>query len=318
MTKTKKKPKVLLGGGGATSAGWHSIAYAFRCMKAYQFSTVRNIITPKTTTPDHFAVGLLFHAGRARWFANRCSTTEKSWKSIEEALATEAQAQSLPITLEATQRTLKLLTQYIEFWKQRPAPDPVAAEYLLGPTPLEEGDKPAYWRTARLDDVSRYPEAGGKLCIGESKTTSDSIDKCVQEYELHGQPMLQVALWRMDPNGAAKFGDVAGVMMDVIKKGYGSEKPKFARVFLPVTDHAMSWYVKNMRHKLRQAAGVDWDSDVPRNIAACTYMAGRARVDCEFKDLCRFGRTATTKYLLKGGHSLVDKKNWKGETPPWE
>lgn len=313
-----KQPKVILGKGGVTSAGWHSVADAFRCLKAYQLAKVRGVRVPSAQTPDHFAVGQLFHAGRARWFAHRFKRDDKTWASVQGAVEGAAVEAELPVSQQAVQNALSYLTQYMDHYSVRPLPNPVAAEYLLGPSPLVNGDPVSLHRTARLDDASYYMEAGGKLCVGESKTTSTSIDDTVKQYELHGQTLLQLALWKMDPKGEAMHGPAAGIMLDVTVKGYKGTRCKFGRVFLPISDHALSWYVAALRQKLQQVAAINWDTRVPHNPAGCTYMAGRSRVDCTFKDLCRHGRSATGQYVLAGGTSMLDKKAWKGETPPWE
>ncbi len=307
-------------GGGRSAAGWHSFESVLRCPKEYQLAEVRKIKEPTASTPDHFAVGSLFHAGRARWFRLRFASGPDAETSIEDAVREEAALSKLPISAKAVESALEILRQYCEYWNLRPKPDPVAAEYLLGPSPLQDGDDPGMlFRTARLDDASKYPEAGGLLCLGESKTTSTSIADTVNQYTLHGQPMMQLALWKMAPQGEAMHGKVAGIMLDIIKKPYPKDPAKFGRVFVPVTDHAMKWYVDSMRFYLKQAAAIEWDTDVPRNVFMCTRMAGRARVACEFRDLCSHGRSAALKYVMGAGQSLLDHVPSPGrEKMPWE
>jgi hypothetical protein len=321
MTKRAKpeaQTDVLLGGGGPTEAGWHAIEMFLRCPKAYQYGPIRGIRKPLTQTPDHFAVGTLFHAMRARWFALKFASDKKAWRAILDTVKEAKSENDLPVSTDAEQRALQLMQLYMAHWLKLPRPEPVAAEYKVGPAPLQPGDPFFLFRTARLDDVSRYPEAGGALAIGESKTTSTSINDTVRQYELHGQPLLQLALWRMCPNGEAKFGPVAGFVLDVSKKPYGNDKAAFGRVFVPVRPETIDWFIQSMRGYLRAAAAVDWDTEVPRNPQGCTFQAGRMRVDCDFKSLCRFGKSATIEYVQRGGQSLKAHKPLPGkEKMPW-
>jgi hypothetical protein len=310
--------KILVGKGGVTTHGWHKIESAFRCLKAYQFERVRGIYQPTNRTPDHFAVGIMHHAMRARWFAKGFKTDNATWLSMMDAGREAAEEGQLPITIKAERMAQRHMQAYVQHWSARVLPRPKAAEYLIGPVALKAGDSKELHRTARLDDVSEYPEGNWQLYLGESKTTSTSISDCVRQYELHGQPMLQLALWKMSKKGEARFGPVKGVMLDVTVKSYDvNVPPKFGRVPIPISEYALEWYVKEIRGMLALVDEVGWDTEVSRNVGGCTYMAGRMRVDCAFKELCRFGRSATTKYVLPEGKSLTDKSAWKGETPPW-
>jgi len=323
VAKSKKpkivEPEVLLGESGPTAAGWHSIESFLQCPKRYQFQHIRGIREPLAQVPDHFAVGQMYHAGRARWFANKFSTTEESWQSIADAVRAAALENNLPVSPKAERQALVYLQEYVRHYSKRPLPTPVAAEYLVGPAPLKPGDPFFLYRTARLDDVSKYHEAGGALCVGESKTTSTTINDTVNQYTLHGQTMLQILLWKMAPQGEKTFGPVAGIMLDVVKKGYNGEPSDFGRRFIPITDYQLNWYAANMQRYLRAAAGVDWNADAPRNVSACTYLAGRMRVPCEFRDLCQHGRSASSKYVMRDGTRLGAWKPEPGkEVPPWE
>jgi hypothetical protein len=230
----------------------------------------------------------------------------------------EAHTGKLPPTREALRDGQRYMKEYIEHWSKRLKPEPLAAEYKLGPAPFAKDDPIFVYRTARLDDVSKYPEAGGTLCIGETKTTSGSPNDVKEQYTLHGQTMLQFLLWRHAPQGEAMHGPVAGTVLDIIKKGYGNERSKFDRVFIPFNEGALEWFTKTLRANLRAAAGVDWDADVPRNPAMCCRTIGRKLVVCDYRDLCIHGRSASVKYVFRdGGASLTDKKKWKGVVGPW-
>lgn len=316
--ETPPNPEVIVGPSGATEAGAHSVMDGIGCQQEYQFRHIRHIREPQRVTPDHFAVGSQLHAGKARWFSTGFGTDAKSWASIQMAMRQEMDNEKLPVSQCALQMGERYMKEYIAYWGERPKPTPIACEYKLGPTPLEPGDPFFTWRTARLDDVSKYPEALNKLCIGETKTTSDSINGVINKYTLHPQILLQMVLWKNDPNGEAKFGPILGVMLDIIKKGYGEEKSKLARHFIPVPQHAMTWFPRTLKAHLRILAQIEWDSDVIRNPTRCTRQEGRALIACEFRDLCLSGKNAASKYVLGKGESLLSWRPSLGKTrPPW-
>lgn len=292
------------GEGGVTEAGWHSIESAFRCLKEYQFASVRGLHTPLAQTPDHFAVGSLFHAGRARWFARSFDTSPKTLASIKEAISHEGERLQLPVSLNAERRVLDIMSQYIAHWSKRQLPRPLATEYKLGPAPVSPGDPFPLWRTARPDDISVYPEAPDFLCIGEGKTTSTDISTTINQYTLHGQPLMMAALYKLAPQGEAKFGPIKGIMLDIVKKPYGKDKAKFARQFVPISQTSLAWFVRDLRQMIRFVARIDWDTEVPRNISSCTRMVGRGRMPCQYRDLCMHGRAAAIKFVLKDGRGL--------------
>ena len=300
---------------GASEAGYHQIEAKLLCPKMFQFKHVRGIVTPSIMTPDYLAVGSLFHAGRARWFSKRFDCSQKTWEAIAEAVATEAQAMDPPCSAKAEAEALKLLHLYVDHWSRRVAPTPLVAEYEVGPASLLEGDAFSF-RTARLDDVTEY-DVG--LCVGEAKTTSVSIQDAINQYTLHGQPLLQVLLWKRAPQGERLHGPVKGVMLDIVKKPDNKGKgAKFARHFLPVTDHALAWFAKNLAHDVREAASIEWDTDVRRNTTSCTRQIGRMRVACPYRELCAHGKSATANYTFKNGKSLLTWKPEDGkQVPPW-
>lgn len=304
---------------GATEKGWHSIEAFLRCPKEGQYAKIRRIVSPKHQTPDYFAVGQLMHVAKAHWFLNNFRTDAKFHASLLVAVQKAAEQNKLPVTLKAEQTALKYFEEYIAHYSLRERPQVVAAEYLLGPVPLRP-DHPLYaFRTARLDDVSFYPEAGGALCLGETKTTSGSVADCIKQYSLHGQIAMQLALWKAAPQGEAMHGPVAGVMLDVIQKGYSGQPCKFGRQLIRLTDRTLLWFSSNLERTLKAAMAMTWDSDARRNIGSCTRMAGRARVPCEYQSLCIHGKSASINYLFEDGKSLL---TWKPDDSrkvgPWE
>lgn len=317
-----KQPKVLLGTAkGATSSGWHNADDYLRCLKAGQFRD-RGISVPRVQMPSHFAKGIVHHAGRARWFSLRFATDAKAWAKVLAAMEEAAEGDRLPIAQKDMQFSVALMSAYVEHWSKRTLPNPIAAEYALSvpdDTFKPFVDAGVLSRTVRFDDVSKYPEGGMGLYLGESKTTSGSPMDSFREYKLHGQIMMQYVLWHQSPEGAAKYGAAKGVMLDVTKKPSGNEKPDFARFIIPVTMHQAEWFVRSMQHHLKIQNAVKWDSEVPRNPKGCTFMAGRARVECDYQALCISGKVAASKYIMKDGSSLTAHKPQPGkEKMPWE
>jgi hypothetical protein len=304
---------------GPSSHGWHKIESALRCPKEYQFEQVRRVTTPKAQMPDYFSVGILMHVAKGHWFASQFDTSEKMMKHCADKVNESALRQPLPVSGKAINDTMRYFAEYVEHYRIRPLPRVIAAEYPIGPARLVKTDKTGWSkRTARLDDVSVYPEAQNRLCIGESKTTSSSIQDAVLQYTMHGQPYLQMALWDLSKKGKGTHGEVAGVMLDVIVKGYGNSKSKFGRVLIPRPPvETMTWFKQNLSSALESMQHVEWDSDVPRNITMCTRMVGRARVQCPYFRLCQYGKPASGQFVLEGGHSLLDKTKWGGVVPPW-
>lgn len=303
---------------GASIAGWHNISTLLRCPKEYQLSQVRGVSVPRTQIPDPLAIGALFHEGRAHWFQSGFPTGAAYWATLKDYINESADTSNPPMRVEAITRTLSYLEQYCSHWAMRAKPEVVLVEKEVGPAPLQANDPFFLYRTFRPDDISRYPEANMKLCIGELKTTSVGVDDAVNEYTLHGQPMMQWMVWQMAKNGALKYGQVELVMLDVVVKGYGKERCKFGRVALKVTPHSLDWYVESMRGYLKAAQLIEYDSKVPRNISACTRLIGRARIACPYRDLCQFGASASNRYVDRDGNALSNVKYKTAPVKPWE
>jgi hypothetical protein len=314
----KPEPDVIVGEGGRTDAGSGMTSLIMRCPKAYQYDAVRKIRVPQTQMPPHFAVGILFAAMRREWFGRRFDTSEATWQHLKAKCQAEAELQHLPLSPKDEAFALALMAKYIEHWSARPRPRPIAAEYQIGPAPLVPGDPPHLYRTAKLDDLSYYPEAGGALCIGEAKTTSADVGSVVREYELHVQPLLYTALYMAAPEGQARWGKVAGVVLDVTCKPMEGKKPSFHRVAIEIRPEAVQQFVESARYYVELASRITWDTNAMRTYR-CTEMHGRMRVDCKFKDLCRFGSAAAGKYVLEDGRALRRYKPVPGaEKMPWE
>ena len=312
------KPEVTIGHAkGASAHGWHRINSYLECPFKYQQEQVRGIKVPRDQTPAPFTVGLIHHALRARWFANRFSTAPDNWPSLLAAMEQARLDASEPMDEEHIREGLNLFEFYMGHCAKLPHPDPVAAEYLVQ-SKLNPSDPDELVFSARLDDVSRYPEAQGKLCLGESKTTSD-IAGTINEYTLHGQPMLQAALWEVAPQGAQLHGSVAGVMLDIVRKPYGKVPAKCVRQFMPLNRDALLWFVDDLREQKAKALQITWDSKVQRNITSCTRMYGRMRIECPYRQMCMYGRTAAGNYVLPDGSALNEWTPSEGRTvEPWK
>lgn len=305
---------------GSTERGWHQISTFLGCPKEFQLAKVRNVFSPKRQTPDYFAVGTIMHALKAHWFGNEFRTDEEFIASAARVAENCAVQHKLPVTLKAEQQALAYFQEYILHWSMRPRPKVIATEYLLNSTALQPGDPLWAFRSARLDDVSVWAEVGDRLCIGETKTTSGTIADCIKQYTLHGQLALQMALWRASPEGEAKHGKAAGVMLDVIQKGYSGSPSKFARQLITVSDRTTEWFLKNLRLSLQAVATIDWNTDTRRNITMCTRKIGRATVSCDYQKLCSHGRSASVEYLY--GEQAQSLLTWRPtaehQVPPWD
>lgn len=302
--------------GGASGLGFSEVESYLRCPKEYQYDKVRGIHRPTAQSPDYFAVGSFLHAGRARWLAEKQSTSAEVWDKVKADVQKVREGLDLPCSDDAERTALRYIQEYIDHWSVRPKPDIVAVEHMLGPTKL--GDTNLTERTARLDDFGFYPEAGG-LAIGECKTTSAAISDVANQYTLHGQPMLQRILWDIAPQGAATYGPVKGMVLDVVQKGYGGKRCQFARLFVPVLDRAVAWFRHELTMALYAKAKVDWNSDTERRVTSCTRLIGRGRVACPYRELCMFGKSAALEYAFKDGRPLTEWQEVEGQqVNPWD
>lgn len=299
---------------GASPAGWHAIESKLRCDKLYQLLHIWKIRQPQYMTPDPLAVGGLFHVGRGWWFTNAFPTGAKAWAVLQDYVQDAALLMALPVREDAIRRTLNYLDQYCTYWSARAKPRVIGVEYDLKGAML-----PGMERTARLDDVSEYPEASFKLCIGECKTTSESVAAVVNEYQLHGQIVKQDILWEIAENGERLHGPADSVLLDVVVKGYGKEKCVFGRQAIRITNYTKNWYLPMLAKHVNEAGLMTTETPAMRNITACTRQIGRMRVPCPMRELCTRGKAAAVQYVDEKGTSLNDPSyvNRKG-AKPWD
>lgn len=316
MSTWSTSDPVLIGDSGPSADGSTKTQAMLRCPKIYQYAYERGVLLPKSTNPSYFTVGSIFGAGRAAWFGMKFASGVKAWEKIKRAVQKEAERSKLPMRPEDEAYGLALVELYLEHWIKRPLPRCVAIEYPVGPVPL-------FKRTGRLDDLSYYPTGLGgqrfQFCIGEAKTTSGDIATAIKEYEFHTQTLQYEALFLLDPQGAARFGKVDGHMFDICQKPEGKgKKPKFARAFIEIREESLYTFVKSTNTYIRAQEQIKWDS-APVRTYQCTFQAGRARVDCAYKPLCRYGKAAVGGYIMADGTKLTAHKPVEGkEKMPWE
>lgn len=294
---------------GASKQGWHSIVDFLRCPEEYRLRHLVGLKQPQEATPDPLGVGMLVHYGVAKWQeAGHPMWDEaldaKVGRWLEEARA----AQRLPIRTQAEREARWYVMCYAKHWGMKAKPRMVGVEYELGPTSILPGRNEAFLaRTARLDGVGYFPEANGALVIQEMKTTSVGVNDALQEYTLHGQPLLQALLWKLAPQGEAKHGPIAGVLLDVIHKRYDSNSdgmrivPTHGRVLIPVPQYSLEWFAEVLALHLREASMVTAESKARRNPTACTRLVGRMRKPCEFRNLCQYGPGVLSQFVNRDG-----------------
>jgi len=129
--------------------------------------------------------------------------------------------------------------------------------------------------------------------------------------------MLQKLLWSRAFQGAHVWGSVAGVVLDVIKKGYKGKRCEFARVALTITEHQLEWYRRDLQAAVMKSREVKWDSQVERRVTSCTRTSGGRRVPCTYQALCQFGKSASLDYRMGDGSLLTEHEGVNG-VMPWE
>lgn len=313
MSKPKQMPKIKPTS-GASKQGWHAIVDFLRCPEEYRLRHLNGVHAPIDATPDPLGIGTLTHYALAKWH----EAGHPPWSDSLDALVGKwmeeaCLAQKLPIRTKAERDARWYAMCYIKHWSGLPKPRMVGVEYELGPAPLHKGDtNPLLVRTARLDGVGFFPEANGGLVILESKTTSVGIADAVNEYTLHGQPMLQALLWKNAKQGEAMHGPIVGVLLDVIHKRYDKGEdgmrivPSFGRQLIPITPFQLLWFAEVMSLHLREAAMVTKEGPARRNPTACTRLIGRMRKPCDFRNLCQYGSSARSQFVDGEGKTLSE------------
>jgi len=316
---------------GPSSAGWHAgDQEMFRCEQEFVFKHLRKIEKAgKKETPRAMAIGLMFHAGRARWFSNNFSD---NWQSVYQAVVQEASRQPLPIPIGAEQEACNILQQYVAHYSKLPKPKVLAAELEVGPIVTVDGSSELH--TNRLDDLSLYPDFANAEAIGEAKTTSSKPSAVYAHYNAnHGQLLKQMLV----VTTAIKQGKLKvvkapiGIVLDVVQKGYGGAKCSFERFLITIEPYQLEWFARDLeqvRQRRRELEEVEselkkapgnlragpafWELPAlvaekmaRRNPTACRRLVSGdggqfIAVDCDFINLCKFGRSAATEYVVAG------------------
>lgn len=283
---------------GPSLAGFHKIVDFLRCPREYQFRHIQNIKPKDKEEKGALAVGVLCHVGRAHWFGTQFKA---SAEDCIVAIKEHVQKYNSKSNIDAEREACRIIQAYHDYWKTKPLPLCRAVEYEVGPCPMQPGDPFFLYRTARFDDLSIYPDALNKLCIGDLKTTSDSIASCVNEYRQNGQFILYNILYKMAQEGQKLFGPVAGIMVDIATK---DAVPKFHRELIVVTPFQEHWFTASMQGWLRAAAQVTPTSPVPRNVTQCSRAVSRkGSYMCDYHQLCHFGPSAVGQYVDIDGNT---------------
>lgn len=311
---------------GPSKFGWHSGDESFfRCEQEGVFKFLRHIEKAgKKETPRAMAIGLLFHAGRARWFANGFTD---NWQSIYAAVVQEAAKQPLPIPIGAEQEACNILTQYIAHYSKLPKPKVLAAELEVGPIITFEGSSEPH--TNRLDDLSTYPDFANAEAIGEAKTTSSKPAAVYAHYNAnHGQLLKQmlVVTKAIEAGTLKVIKNPIGIILDVVQKGYGGDKCHFERFLITIEPHQLEWFARDLDRVRQRRRELEWREKYPehpatnylparRNPTACRRLVSGdggqfIAVDCEFLNLCKFGRSAATEYSVNGQPAGAVKGAW--------
>lgn len=273
---------------GASARGWHSMESWLTCGKEGQLKNVRRIRPLGTQMSEAFSIGILLHVARAQYLNDQRKGT--LWReALAEYCKAVVERGDPPIPNSHVRVATLTFESYVAYWKVRPTTTPLAVEYELKPRGVGPATPEWAYRTARLDSVEFHQ---GKAWIGELKTTSQSPAKVHDTYALHGQVLMQMALWGEEETRL--FGPLGGVMLDVMQKSDGVKPGKaYPRIVLPIesAQHALDWFRKDLVHWQMTASVVDWNARVTRSMA-CMRQYG----PCQFRDLCLRGKEAAVQY----------------------
>jgi hypothetical protein len=317
---------------GPSQYGWHSgDQEMFRCEQEFVFKHLRKIQKAGIKeTPRAKAIGLLFHAGRARWFAEHFPPANVGWASVYQAVIQEAARQPLPVPIGAEQEACNILQQYVSHYAKLPKPEVLAAELEVGPIVTVEGSSELH--TNRLDDLSKYPDFAHAEAIGEAKTTSSKPNAVYAHYNAnHGQLLKQMLV----VTTAIKQGKLEvvkapiGIVLDVVQKGYGGAKCSFERFLITIEPYQLEWFARDLervRQRRRELERLDplvsgdrgshnLEPEARRNPTACRRLVSGdggqfIAVDCPYLALCKFGRSAATEYTVNGQPAGAVRSNW--------
>lgn len=292
---------------GASEKGWHEIEPFVRCPQEYKFRRVLQLRQKAPFMADALSTGICVHAARAQWLHDKYKGDD--WRRAIAVAVKAHEDAGQPLAPAASAVALDCMQAYVNHWSLRPKPIPLAVEYTIAPRALTP-DAPTWtWRSARLDSIERYR---GKVWIGECKTTSAHAGQVERRYRLHGQLLLQCALWGDEEN--QRFGPLAGILLDVIVKPSGKRPAKAcARIPVPLSEltPAIEWFKRDFPQWIMQASLIDWNTRPQRRPTACE--------NCDFNHICRKGRAGTAGFIFPDGSKVSDWTPTEERTlPPWK
>jgi len=298
----------------ATDRGSTWLATYERCKLEFKRRYIQRIVPHgQVSTPRAFGDGIVLHAMRATWFEGGFDTSAKTWVAMEEAVRKELESQRLPITKESLAAGRAMMEAYVKHYERLPKPEVLLVEH---PTQADH----EIHMTERVDDLSRYPEAGRALCIGELKTTSSTPAQVHEHYKLAFQPLHYLVTYALSPL-AKQHGLPSGVLFDVVQKPNSrKDKPTFGRFFVAIPERVQKMFLRSLEGE--KPHEMKWDDYAKPNFTACSRVipgVDRFVSFCPYRDLCLHGRSAVGGYMFSDGSSLQSWKPTKGkETPPWE
>ncbi|UOF77405.1 pD-(D/E)xk nuclease superfamily [Caudoviricetes sp.] len=299
---------------GASQRGWHALESWLLCPKEGQLKNVRKV-RPRLTQPaEHFTVGGMLHTCRAQYLNDR--RDGDLWRKALELYSAELRARKTEVTQAMVRLVQDVFGVYVSYWRVRPTTTPLAVEYDLGLRGVSPNTPEWAYRTARLDSIEHHQ---GKAWIGEMKSTSHSQNRVTDMYALHGQLLLQMALWSDEETKL--FGPLGGVLLDIVKKPDGTHQPKaYPRVAIAyeTVKFALDWFKKDLVTWQMQIGMVDWNATVERR-PACMRTFG----PCTYRDLCLSGERAGITFEYESSPGVfVSLDKWKPtkgkEVQPWK
>lgn len=309
QTKKGPKPGMLTLPTEATSKGWHHLEPFTICPKEFQLKRVRGIRLRGVFMPEPLAIGLIVHAGHAQWLHDGYQGELWRGQMVKYLADLERRNRITSVCLPLATRCME---GYVKHWSVRPRPQVLAVEHELGPKPLIKGAPEWTWRSARLDSIVSWRK---QTWIKELKTTSSTAGRVRNLYMLHGQPLLQVALWGEEET--ARFGPLAGVLLDSILKPSGRREARGTDLQpLPIAQMqvALKWFRNDFTLWVMQSSAIVWNSQVERR-PVCV----RAQSACDFRAMCLRGRAGSNSYVFEDGSPVSAWAPSPGkEVPPWE
>lgn len=177
--------------------------------------------------------------------------------------APAARAPSLSVVLEAE----RLFDAHTRYWGKVEDVTPLAVEWFAGDDRL--GYTCRYDMIARVGDKDPIIPPG--VYVFEKKTAKWLDEAYLEGWALDGEPLGQLLLW--EPSGCkARFGELTGLVMDVVSKG---KVPECKRIILPPDIPAARNHGRWINHTKAQIAMWRATNVYPQSFANCHSRYGR-------------------------------------------